>query len=649
MKRELNTKIVRILLSICLIFLTNTPILVTLNINFKNLFYIPSFSRKFDLANPAYAQLSSSGTYSFCNQDSLTTKTEVLPSARYVTSAVWDTSANKAYIFGGTNISTNFDQIVEYIPSSGTTIVKPETLPSPRRGASAIWDPVSNKAYLFGGYNLSTYFNQIVEYTPSTGMVVLKSETLPSGRDGTTSVWDPVNQKAYIFGGFNVSYLNQIVEYTPSTGSVVVKSETLPQGLYCASAVWDPIANKAYIIGGYNNGTPTNQIVEYTPSTGMVVVKSETLPVARYAAAAVWNSVLGNAYIFGGFNNTTSTFFNQVVEYNPLSGNVAVKTPTFPTSRVAPSAVAIPNTNTAYIFGGYDGSPKDLIHEYNACPGSTSLVLQHDARNINGLGNFADNNDVFTTWTDLTSNLNNGVLMNFTLVANSVSGWDGTNTKCDPSVLKYDGVDDYVDAGISSSLQIPGALALEAWIKPIGLAAGTDAGIAGTGIYNYQLTYHSDGQVWFYINDGANNVKTPVSPNNWHHIVGTWDGTTNANGMRLYVDGVLSAQGTSAQSSISGWTNFLTGKATTNFKGHIAKVRVYNSSLTSQQVLQNYLLDVVNFPDGSCSGSSTTTSSSSSSSSGSSNRLCVDRISVQDESRDASSARMAGLSLEAPE
>ena len=217
------------------------------------------------------------------------------------------------------------------------------------------------------------------------------------------------------------------------------------------------------------------------------------------------------------------------------------------------------------------------------------------------MGNFADNTDANVQWVDLTTSANNGLLTNFTLPTNGVSGWNGTNTMCTPSNLKFDGLNDFVDAGLNSSLQIPGALTLEAWINPNGLPTGSDSGIAGTGINNYQLTYHSNGSVFLYINNGSNNIQVPsVSPNVWHHVAGTWDGTTNTNGLKLYIDGLLSTQGTSTETSISGWNNFIVGNATTQFNGQIAKARVYDTDLDASQVQQNYLAEQGEFPNNSC-------------------------------------------------
>ncbi len=155
--------------------------------------------------------------------------------------------------------------------------------------------------------------------------------------------------------------------------------------------------------------------------------------------------------------------------------------------------------------------------------------------------------------------------------------------------LFYDGNGDYTDAGIRSGLKINGALSETAWIYPIGVSAGADAGIMGTGISGgYSLTYHTDGNVYFYIGSGANKVSAFASPNRWHHVAGVWDGTTLADGMKLYIDGALAGRGSSLVSAISPSRNFLFGKETSDFNGFIDEAKLYNRALSSAEVAQEF-------------------------------------------------------------
>ena len=151
--------------------------------------------------------------------------------------------------------------------------------------------------------------------------------------------------------------------------------------------------------------------------------------------------------------------------------------------------------------------------------------------------------------------------------------------------LRFDGVDDYVDAGSGSSLTIIGPLTVEAWINTNILSV--DAGIAGRGINgNYQLTHHTNGFLYGYIGSGGNGLGSgnSIGINQWHHVVMTWDGTTNANGMKLYVDGGFKNQKVSTIASPPAGSSLKIGMASSYYNGMIDEVAIYNKALTPDQI-----------------------------------------------------------------
>jgi hypothetical protein len=81
--------------------------------------------------------------------------------------------------------------------------------------------------------------------------------------------------------------------------------------------------------------------------------------------------------------------------------------------------------------------------------------------------------------------------------------------------------------------------------------------------------------------------------NQWQHVAATWDGTTNASNIHIYINGVQSDAVPStaingsgaAQSDVA--TPFTIGNrpdATRNFNGSIDGVRVYNRILSPQEI-----------------------------------------------------------------
>ncbi len=151
----------------------------------------------------------------------------------------------------------------------------------------------------------------------------------------------------------------------------------------------------------------------------------------------------------------------------------------------------------------------------------------------------------------------------------------------------FDGTDDFINLSLDDSLKIAGAFTMMFWMNTA--ASGSDAGLVGTGIDNYQCTHHLGATVYCYLQTGGNNVNAAVGSGVWHHIGYTWDGTTNIDGMKLFVDGVLAATRASSYSSISGWSDFLIGSSSSYYSGSLDEIVVLNRSLSRDQIRQHYL------------------------------------------------------------
>jgi len=112
--------------------------------------------------------------------------------------------------------------------------------------------------------------------------------------------------------------------------------------------------------------------------------------------------------------------------------------------------------------------------------------------------------------------------------------------------FNLDGVDDYVGIG-TTSLGITSAITVSAWVKTTSTGAyrvicAEDA--TGGTSRNWNLFLGSNDKVgWFVWNtDGTVTVfyratANEITDGNWHHVMGTYDGTSNADGLKLYVDG----------------------------------------------------------------------------------------------------------------
>jgi uncharacterized protein (TIGR02145 family) len=173
------------------------------------------------------------------------------------------------------------------------------------------------------------------------------------------------------------------------------------------------------------------------------------------------------------------------------------------------------------------------------------------------------------------------------------------------SAMSFDGVDDYVGAGNNANLQITGAITLAGWVKlniNTGVSYqlfGKGRGMGTSGVDDgYAVSWFGTTQqlIWDTYStttrDALSGAPT-ITDSNWHYISATWDGTTNANGKKIYVDGKLALQGTSAISLIKNSAYpFVIGATSDAYNrptsGLIDDVKIYNYALTSSQIKLDY-------------------------------------------------------------
>ncbi|MGQ0537008.1 MAG: Kelch repeat-containing protein, partial [Methanobacteriota archaeon] len=267
--------------------------------------------------------------------------------APYHASGVWTGSA--AYLFGGEttvwvkcgqgagynawrSYAVSSDAVTRFVPATGA-VTASAPLPETRLGTSAVW--VDGVAYLFGGRKQQSggcvitrhtdppppmNSNEILRFDPVTNSFTTVLGRLPTATYHTSAVWDPVNRVAYVFGGCTDALcpMRDIVRFDPVTQTATLLPTQLPFGRQETAAVWDPVRNVAYVIGGANFAssgvlTPTDEVVEFNPATGNVQILRQRLPGPRQAPSALW---LGDAVrVFGGSGST------DIVTWDPAASN----------------------------------------------------------------------------------------------------------------------------------------------------------------------------------------------------------------------------------------------------------------------------------------------------------------------------------------
>lgn len=186
--------------------------------------------------------------------------------------------------------------------------------------------------------------------------------------------------------------------------------------------------------------------------------------------------------------------------------------------------------------------------------------------------------------------------------------------------LSFDGVDDYVDCGTSfGSISDEQALTVEAWIKTTSTGSGKHIisqaprgqgpWILHTSIYNHPPftepydPANNGRYISIFFRDAPgpslqtffHGSKYPINDGEWHHVAGTWDGSTDK--IRLYVDGKLDTEWTVDHFTMQSTERTLViGSQVPSvaqhaylYNGDIDEAAVYARALASEEILQRYL------------------------------------------------------------
>lgn len=223
-----------------------------------------------------------------------------------------------------------------------------------------------------------------------------------------------------------------------------------------------------------------------------------------------------------------------------------------------------------------------------------SLVLALDLNNNTRIG------ETSTKAVDESRYHNNG----------TITGATWTSAGRINSALQFNGIDDHVDCGNSSALDITDNITIELWMKPeaaqeacsigakgnYGVMAKADAGIPGN-VWSWQLRYGSPDNcsLGFQFNGDPGGskwvtVKQKLIPGQWYYVVGTFNGTA----IKCYLNGVLKDTNQMSRIVLSeirpsdaklligedGWHNM--------FNGTIDEVRIYRRALTAQEIILHY-------------------------------------------------------------
>jgi len=153
--------------------------------------------------------------------------------------------------------------------------------------------------------------------------------------------------------------------------------------------------------------------------------------------------------------------------------------------------------------------------------------------------------------------------------------------------LSFDGFDDYVDCGASSSLGIGGPVTIEAWVRPTRKAHG-EAVLFGESLSTYMMTYYNTEVCGWYIAGGDNSVLGALTLGEWNHVVAAFDG----NRLSIWVNGRLKGSRVSKHKKYKPGGHFMIATKgrpdLPKFKGMIDRVRVYNRALSGKEAMAHF-------------------------------------------------------------
>jgi sialidase-1 len=175
------------------------------------------------------------------------------------------------------------------------------------------------------------------------------------------------------------------------------------------------------------------------------------------------------------------------------------------------------------------------------------------------------------------------------------------DTRSDPgqwgNALYFDGNGDYGDTGAKILASAP--FTVLGWFR-FGKANnadeiwGNDGG--STSQDGFHTSYGGDGKVYFVHSDGsapANfsfSTSSTLGSNQWYFLAWTWDGSTDANAVQIWIDGAVDSSATASHSTINTPDyNLWIGEdglasAGRYHTGNVDEFRIYNRLLTSAEI-----------------------------------------------------------------
>ncbi|MDD3461918.1 MAG: LamG domain-containing protein [Mesotoga sp.] len=179
---------------------------------------------------------------------------------------------------------------------------------------------------------------------------------------------------------------------------------------------------------------------------------------------------------------------------------------------------------------------------------------------------------------------NHGTMVGFGVPANSRSSQG----------VKFDGTNDYINLGNTTSLNITGPMTIEAWINTNDIVGTHEIVVKEISSADTQYSLRTtDDDLEFVIHDGSQKIAkyaNIIQIGMWYHVIGM----LNKSNLSVYVNGVIgSILGTiGTQTTNTEKVGIGARRPTTPslfFNGNINKVSIYNRVLNKDEVKELYI------------------------------------------------------------
>jgi|GEM_PF-3663435 len=248
-----------------------------------------------------------------------------------------------------------------------------------------------------------------------------------------------------------------------------------------------------------------------------------------------------------------------------------------------------PEINLTYLLTSHDPYVRVFVDTSQKSGELTSDEISADSSLV---GYWKLNSVNSTNWTlDETANANHGEV--HTNGTPSDPGDSFVSAKFGKG-MQFDGVDDYVDCGNDTSLDITDEITIEAWVKFdfVNSTINTPIVVNRAGYEVFLFLQGGEGTFQFTIwgnPSGQYNAPTTITPtiDTWYHVVGTFDGTN----LKIYINGREEGNGDIVnpwKGVDTGFTIGYTPQQGIYLNGTIDEVRIYNRALSAEEIAEHY-------------------------------------------------------------